>query len=265
MSNRFDRILFRFFLFWYTCGVILLTFDILPPFLEWANAVFLILSGLLGVVYFIRNYGFQLGLFLSLMIFFVTIFIEWIGVQFGLFFGHYYYNPDFGLIFFDVPLTIGFAWLMVISTTHVITKQIVRPIKQPLKQGNMYAFIGALAAVVIDLVIDPVAYLVKEYWIWNGEGFYYGVPFSNFAGWFILAFILHTLVYLILYLRSKWTTEQSTYWTVRMVWLYALMIFMFMILALTNGLIGAAFLTATLTGILLVIYFSIKKGGNHDD
>ena len=259
MSNHFDRFIFRFFIFWYTCGVILLTFDILPPFLEWANAVFLIVSGLLGVIYFMRNYGVNLGFLLSFMVFFVTVFIEWAGVQFGLFFGHYYYNPDFGLILFDVPLTIGFAWLMVIATTHVISKQIVSKVNPPFLQGLVYALIGASAAVIIDLVIDPVAYLVKEYWIWNGEGIYYGVPFSNFAGWFILAFILHSLVYAFLHKRLRWASEQSTYWAIRMVWLYVLMIIMFIILAVTNGLIGAALLTAILTVVLIAIYFYYKK------
>lgn len=260
MSHTFDRILFGLFIFWYINGVILLTFDILPPALEWANAVFLILSGTLGVVYFIRNYGAALGSVISAAIFLITLLVEGAGVHYGLFFGHYYYNPDFGLVVFDLPLTIGFAWLMVIATTHGISKQLTKVISNTWIRGLTYVVAGSIFAVVIDLIIDPVAFHIKEYWIWDQGGLYYDIPFSNFAGWFWLAFLLHAIIYLLLSYKKVYHIDQSPYWKIRMVWLFGLMIFMFMVIAATEQLWLAIIVTAIPAIIILWSYLlSLQK------
>ncbi|GAE27766.1 membrane protein [Halalkalibacter wakoensis JCM 9140] len=220
-----------------------------------ANAVFLILAGTVGGIYFIRQYGPSLGWGINSFVVVFTIFVEWIGVRFGLFFGHYYYNPDFGVSLFGVPITIGFAWLMVIATTHVLAKGITLHLPAVVR-WFAFPLVGAFAAVVMDLILDPVAYLVKGYWIWHGEGLYYGIPFSNFIGWFILAFFLHLLIY---FLVSNKEVEIDLYWEKQLVILYALMILMFTILAITAGLWLAAFLTVSVAGGLIGLYISCKR------
>ncbi len=154
---------------------------------------FLIAAGALGGFYFYREYK-TFGLLFSFFILFSTILVEYLGVQYGLFFGHYFYNPDFGLYIADIPLTIGTAWLMVIATTHALVKPMVLAIKQPVIQWVVYAIVGAIAAVVMDLILDPVAANVKQYWVWHGDGLYYGIPFSNFVGWFFYRFNVTCIV-----------------------------------------------------------------------
>jgi len=39
---------------------------------------------------------------------------------------------------------------------------------------------------------------VRGYWIWEQEGFYYGVPLLNFAGWYLTALVLSFLTQLFL-------------------------------------------------------------------
>lgn len=254
---NFPLFMFRLFIFWYIVGVFLLTFDLLPPALEWANAVFLILSGILGGIYFSLNYPKGKGLLLSIVIVVTTMFVEWIGVEYQLFFGHYDYNSDFGIKIGGVPIAIGFAWLMVISTTHVLAKQILRllHLKSFIAKMVCYAIVGAFAAVVIDLIIDPVAFKVKEYWLWYEGGLYYDIPFSNFLGWFLLAFFLHVIVFLLL--RNEWAEDCSKEWSKKMVLLFVLIIAMFTILAIQGQLFLAATVTVVLTIMLLFFY---KKG-----
>lgn len=62
---RFENGVFKLFIFWYIIGVLLLSFDLLPSWLEWANAVFLILAGALGALYFMRRFGIGIGLSLE--------------------------------------------------------------------------------------------------------------------------------------------------------------------------------------------------------
>ena len=45
-------LLWRVFFVWYSIGAILVAFELLPPTLEWANAAFLYLAGLVGAVLF---------------------------------------------------------------------------------------------------------------------------------------------------------------------------------------------------------------------
>ncbi|TSB46584.1 carotenoid biosynthesis protein [Alkalicoccobacillus porphyridii] len=259
MFKHFDVILFRFFVFWFSCGLVLLTFDILPPILEWANAVFLILTGVLGATFFIRQYGTKIGSLLSFLIVFITFVIEGAGVHYGILFGDYYYNPDFGLIIFEVPFTIGAAWLMVIATTHVIARAYSRRIQNKLFEWFTYALVGSFAAVIMDVILDPVAFQVKEYWVWTAGGFYYDIPLSNFTGWFVLAFILHSAVFFTLHLVNKWHGSISRYWQPRMIYLYVMVISMFLVLAITNGLWLATLASIGLTAIVIGGYFRLKE------
>jgi putative membrane protein len=45
----------------------------------------------------------------------------------------------------------------------------------------------------IDLVIDPLAVTTLNYWSWEGTGPYYGIPWSNFAGWFVVSLALFAI------------------------------------------------------------------------
>lgn len=248
----FSQLIFRLFIFWYSCGLILLTFDLLPPWLEWANTVFLLLTGLLGAIFFVKAYGYFIGLVISFVVVIGTIIAEWFGVTYGILFGHYFYNADFGPKIIDVPITIGFAWLMVIATTHVIGKTISQHLFiQKWKQIGMYLTIAPIAAVVMDLILDPVAYKVKQYWEWDGTGLYYGIPITNFIDWFIVSLFLHLILVFLVFHRPL----HSTTWANRMVLLYALMITMFIIIAAFAMLWFAIGLAFVCTILLLVLYF----------
>jgi len=247
----FEELLFRFFIFWYISGVILLTFDLLPAWLEWANAVFLILAGLLSFIYFVKIFGLKFGFLISSIVFLFSFFIEYLGAKFGLLFGSYHYTDRFAPNLFNVPVAIGFAWLMVIGTTHVIAKKIVSV------NSILYPIVGGFCAVVIDLIIDPVAFKVKQYWIWTEKGMYYDIPFTNFVGWFVVAFTLH-LIILIVVKRFK-KLRESVQWERRMILLFYLMISMFVLLGFKAKLYLASFLTSFLSISIIWILYWRKK------
>lgn len=252
---KIDQSIYYFFLFWYACGVVLLSFDILPPALEWANVVFLIAAGLIGGIYFVRSYGTSKGLSISAIIVFFSIFAEHLGVEYGILFGDYYYTQDFGPKLIGVPIAIGFAWLMVIASSHALAKVIAYK-----KNVLIYVLTGSLLAVLMDLIIDPVAYEVKEYWVWQAESFYYNIPFSNFAGWFIVAFILHAFIYFLVHSEMN----KSGVWHSRMVLVFILMQAMFILLALISKLWLAVTATLVLTAAALAVYYYSLKRFPHD-
>ena len=46
----------------------------------------------------------------------------------------------------------------------------------------------------IDLVIDPLAAGRLGYWEWSQTGVYYGIPWRNFIGWFVVSALIFVLV-----------------------------------------------------------------------
>ena len=43
---------------------------------------------------------------------------------------------------------------------------------------------------VIDLLIDPLAAHPFKFWNWIETGSYYGIPFRNFLGWFVVSVVI---------------------------------------------------------------------------
>ncbi|MBU9714746.1 carotenoid biosynthesis protein [Evansella tamaricis] len=260
MSPTIDQLIFRFFLFWYVCGTVLLTFDILPQWLEWANIVFLVTTGLLAILYFTRQSNYPTNIIIIGSVFFLTMFMEGVGVKTGLFFGEYDYKSDFGPKLFGVPITIGFAWMMVIATSQVLASPLLSLLHTSKIKGLLFSLYGAFIATSLDLIIDPVAFHVKEYWIWHESGFYYDIPLSNFSGWFILSFILHYFIYILLPMDalSKPPVKRS-YWRQYMVYLYGMIMLMFILIAMMNQLYIASTISSFALLLVYYSYYSLEK------
>ncbi|MBF9253041.1 carotenoid biosynthesis protein [Pontibacter sp. 172403-2] len=114
----------------------------------------------------------------AIAVFLVGFLAEAVGVHTGLLFGNYGYGHALGTKVWEVPLLIGLNWLMLVYSTGHISNYTRLP-------WMIKAILGALLMVLLDYFIEPVA-MRYDFWNWQG-GF---VPFSNYAGWFILAFLL---------------------------------------------------------------------------
>jgi putative membrane protein len=117
---------------------------------------------------------------------------ELCGVRYGLPFGRYAYTGALQPTVFGVPLVMAFAWMVLVAY-----------LQQSLSRLNMRAWLGVLIAsawmTTIDLVIDPLAANQLGYWRWVERGSYYGIPWSNFLGWFVCS-----LSIFVLFGRQRW-------------------------------------------------------------
>ncbi|MGX8177952.1 carotenoid biosynthesis protein [Exiguobacterium artemiae] len=182
--DRFQKNLWLFFTIWFFIGLVLVGFSLLPPWLEWANSVFLFASGLYAALYLWDVV--PKGRFIIPVIFFGSIIIESIGVHTGWPFGTYAYEADFGVKLLGVPITIGAAWLSVIGASHAFSRRFSFRYRTVL--------LVPLFAVWLDLAIDPVAANVKSYWLWQDGGWYYDIPTQNFIGWYGTALFFSVLL-----------------------------------------------------------------------
>lgn len=257
ITSNLERLLFIFFVTWWATGAVLLSFDLVPTWLEWANVVFLVVAGLLAMLYFYRSADPMLGILAIATCFVLSMAVESIGVHTGLFFGEYTYMTDFGPKVAGVPIAIGFAWVMVIATSHTLAAPITNRFSR--FTWLAYAVYGALIATALDLIIDPVAFEIKQYWVWHEGGLYYGIPFSNFWGWFGLSFVLHLVIYRLFHRKTGWINVRSPLWEQRMVLLYGMVALIFIIVALFSGLILAVLLSTLSLLLFYSVYFHLRR------
>lgn len=118
------------------------------------------------------------------IIFLITLIIEIIGEKTGAIFGRYAYGDVLSynvLEIFNVPLIIGFNWVMVILSATALSQKITL---------NEYLQIPVtgLIAVAFDYVLEPVA-IRLGYWFWLDEfGFTIReVPLENYIAWFLIS------------------------------------------------------------------------------
>ncbi|HEX8424039.1 MAG TPA: carotenoid biosynthesis protein [Pyrinomonadaceae bacterium] len=109
------------------------------------------------------------------------------GVRYGLPFGRYVYTGVLQPSIFGVPLVMACAWMVLVAY-----------LKQVLLRLDAAAWSGALVAAAwmttIDLLIDPLAANQLGYWRWAERGNYYGIPSSNFVGWFVCSLSIFVLL-----------------------------------------------------------------------
>ena len=48
----------------------------------------------------------------------------------------------------------------------------------------------------VDLLLEPLAISVGA-WTWHVEGPYLGIPLSNFAGWFLVSFLIYVAFFVL--------------------------------------------------------------------
>lgn len=150
-----------------------------PPLdAPWAASVFLLLAGLLTIG------GSEKSSLPSLLLAAAMGFAsEIIGVHFGVLYGEYFYTDILEPQILRVPVVMICAWLVLLSYTLGMLRQLELP-----TWGEALAGAGWMTA--IDLIIDPLAANELGYWRWLGPGRYYGVPIQNFAGWFLVSWVI---------------------------------------------------------------------------
>jgi putative membrane protein len=159
------------------------------------------------------------GIFYLLALIFGSV-PEIIGVTYGTIFGHYYYNPILTpFIFGVVPLTTVISWMVILYISYTVSDIVIKSgSKKPnFKRDHfvyaltitvLLAVISGLVAANLDMIIDPVV-VTTQGWIWIGGGPYYGIPLSNFVGWFLIAFSATLIFRLIESLQKEDSTEDD--------------------------------------------------------
>jgi putative membrane protein len=109
-------------------------------------------------------------------------FIEVIGVNTGLIFGHYHYGKTLGIALFNTPLLIGINWLFLVYASASVFEKLNIPLM-------VKVLLASLVMLAYDIILEPVADRLDMWHFTNAV-----VPLLNYFGWFIIAFLFHSLL-----------------------------------------------------------------------
>jgi len=120
----------------------------------------------------------------------IGLMAEIVGVNTGIPFGKYKYISLGGPRVLGVPLDVPMMWGLYAYLMYLIASSTVT------RRGSVGAVLrivyASLLMVVLDLAMDPFMVSEVHAWIWlDGWGpKWFGVPASNFIGWFIVSFAI---------------------------------------------------------------------------
>lgn len=128
---------------------------------------------------------------------------ENLGVLTGFPFGHYYFTEVMGPKLFQVPLMLGLAYVGMGYLSWTLARLILGDARSVLagpKVGSV-PLVASFIMVAWDFSSDPVWSTIKHCWIWRDGGPYFGVPVSNFFGWYLTVYVFYQLF--ALYVRGR--------------------------------------------------------------
>jgi len=139
----------------------------------------------------------------------ITWLSEYSSIHNGIPYGHYYYieqTRDRELWVFGVPFMDSISYVFLAYASYTVALVVLSPLQrvkgfpcllETRKIRNSFSarLLGSIFIMYLDIIIDPVA-LKGERWFlgqiygYSRGGVYFGIPISNFLGWFVVGFLL---------------------------------------------------------------------------
>jgi uncharacterized membrane protein len=177
--------------------LLIVTLQVIPP------ALFAVVHG--ARIYRLRG----ILIFATLCLGVGTLF-ESVSLRTGFPFGHYRFTDLMGPKLFDLPILLALAYVGMGYLSWVLAVVILDCQNEPLS-GRKIVLLPLTASFVMtawDFSMDAVWADIDHAWVWRDGGSYYGVPTSNFFGWFLTVYIFYQLF--ALYLRNRVTIRSPT-------------------------------------------------------
>lgn len=150
----------------------------------------ILLPFIFGMVHGTLRYGIKNMIIFAVISLIVSNFYENLSIMTTFPFGHYYYSANLGPKIWNVPIIIGFAYFSIGYLAWIIAQSLIGALAPVLRKANIF-FVPLVAAGIVacwDFSFDPDSSTISGDWVWLDGGGYFGVPFSNFTGWFLCVY-----------------------------------------------------------------------------
>lgn len=161
-------------------------------------------------------------------------------------FGEYHYTEWLGpKIAGHVPYFIPPSWFAM----SIVSLDLARRVT---KKRWRYILLGTTFMVLWDVALDPAMNRAFPYWNYAADGFFFGMPFSNWVGWFGV-----TLVIMVGYEWLRGNREVRSDWAP---WVYALNCLFPLAISLLRDLYLAAFIGTITSAIPFLLLWMADPG-----
>ncbi len=150
----------------------------------------ILLPMIFALIHGARRYGWG-----GILVFFVICLgisniMENMGVLTGFPFGPYHYSDVLGPKLFQVPLLIGPAYFGTGYVSWVLANILLDSDRRRDRRATIgVPLVSSFIMVAWDVGIDPGSSTVGKIWIWHQGGGYFGVPFTNYLGWYLTVWL----------------------------------------------------------------------------
>lgn len=139
------------------------------------------------------DWGWRRTLYTLGLVAVVTWAAEFVGSSTGFPFGEYSYTERLQPQVGHVPLLIPFAWFMMLPSAWAIAQAITGRERPTLRHRLAFIGVSAIALTAWDLFLDPQM-VGWGFWEWAHPEGYFGIPWSNYGGWLLVAAVVTAIV-----------------------------------------------------------------------
>jgi putative membrane protein len=155
--------------------------------------VFIIIPVIISLLHSFWTLNYFQGIFFFLLSSSIGLIFEIIGVHIGYVFGANYFYKEVPFMILGVPFFVVLFWFVFIYIGYCVVNSFLywknksKPmkIKKDWKRIPLLVLADGFVVVAIDFFMDPLQVAFGN-WTWETTGFFFGIPFGNFIGWFIV-------------------------------------------------------------------------------
>ena len=139
--------------------------------------------------------------------------MENLGIATGFPYGHYRFLSLMGPKLFNVPILLGLAYIGMAYVSWALAHAILNPRNLRLAGPRIFTvpLVAGLIMVAWDFAQDPVWSTVLRAWVWRDGGPWFGVPFTNYLGWYLTVFLIYAF-FAVFLSRAQHAEQPATAW-----------------------------------------------------
>jgi uncharacterized membrane protein len=139
---------------------------------------------------------------------------ESLSLRTGFPFGHYSFTNVMGPKLLQLPVMLALAYVGMGYISWIVGLLILGYASKPISGSRTFSLpiLASFIMVAWDLAMEPVWATIDRAWIWRDGGAYFGVPVSNFFGWYLTVFVFYQLFALFLRGQPERPRSENRVW-----------------------------------------------------
>lgn len=156
---------------------------------KYSGPTYVVLGALAALAHAVGALGWRRALGIALVGSGLALGSELLGTSTGFPFGPYRYTELLGFrILGLVPFPIPVSWFYMLYGSLAICGRLL-PARDDEKTKMLWALLGGAVLTAWDVSMDP-AMVKTAHWVWGTDGFFYGMPLSNWFGWYLTGVVI---------------------------------------------------------------------------